>query len=78
MDVSNALDRIVQLAGETKLDACPGDYRPDLADSLPGHPRQLWVRDRAGDQEESALAGNVAVRRSSLVRFCGHFLQDGE
>ena len=34
----NALDRLVQLALQTLLDARPGDHRADLADSLPGQP----------------------------------------
>jgi len=53
---------MVQLAGETKLDACPGDYRADLADSLPGHPGQLWVRVRSGDPSKSSVAGGIALR----------------
>ncbi len=56
---------MVQFVGETNLDACPGDHRADLADSLPGHPRQLWVRVRPGDQEEAAVACGVALRHQS-------------
>ena len=61
----NALDRLVQLARQAKLDASPGDHWPDLADSLPDHRRQLRVRLRAGDPKESAVARGVAVRHQS-------------
>lgn len=54
---------MVQLSGETILDACPGDHRADLADSLPDHSAQFWVRVRAGDQEEAPVAGGAALRR---------------
>ena len=33
----NALDRMVQLVGQTKLDARAGNHWDDLADSLPCH-----------------------------------------
>ncbi len=61
MDFLNALDRMVQRSLKAFLDACPGDHRADLADSLPGHPHQLWVRVRAGDPTQGAMAGGVAV-----------------
>ena len=58
----NALDRMVQLAGEALLDARPDNHQADLADSLPDHSPQLRVRVRAGGQEESTLARGVAFR----------------
>ncbi len=54
---------MVQLSGEAILDARPDDHRDDLADSLPDHPRQLWVRVRPGDQEEAVVARGAALRR---------------
>ena len=53
---------MVQLARQTPVDARPGDHRTDLADSLPDHPGQLWVRLRSGDPKESAVDCDVAVR----------------
>jgi hypothetical protein len=51
------------------MDACPSDHRADLADSLPDHPRQLWIRVRAGDQKEAPVARGLTVRHQS----CGEF-----
>lgn len=61
-DSDNALDRMVQLARQTLLDTCPSDHRAYLADSLPDHPRQLWVRVCADVSRQGRLAGGVAVR----------------
>ena len=52
---------MVQLTCQTKLDASRGDHRNDLADSLPNHSRQLWVRVRADVSRESELAGRIAI-----------------
>ena len=49
------------------MDACTGDHRDDLADSLPDHSRDLWLRIRAGTAQEAAVAGGVAVRHQSCV-----------
>ena len=61
-DTEYDLDRMVQLVGEAVLDACPGNYRSDLADSLPAHPHQLRLRVRADDSWQGQLAGGVALR----------------
>ena len=53
---------MVRQFGKTLVDTRASDHRPDLANSLPDHPHQLWVRVRPGDQEEAAVAGGVAVR----------------
>ncbi len=63
----NALDRMVQLARQTLLDARPGDYRDDLADSLPDHPGQLRVRVRASAQKEAAVARGIALRHQPCI-----------
>ena len=55
----NELARLVQLACQAKLDACPGDHRIDLADSLPHHHRDVWLRLCAGDSPQ----GDVEVIR---------------
>ncbi len=52
---------MVQLAGETKLDARSGHNRTDLADSLPDHSGQLRIRVRADVSRKGQLAGGVAV-----------------
>ena len=63
--IVNALDRMVQLIGETKLDAGAGDHRADLANSLPDYPGQLWVRVGTGDTRKSSLVGGIALRHQS-------------
>ena len=68
-DVTDALDRVVHFARQTRLDARPGDHRADLADSLPDYPGQLRLRVRPGVQEEVAVARGVALRHQS----CGEF-----
>lgn len=62
-DTDNALDRMVQRSRKAILDAPPGDHWADLADSLPDHPGQLWVRVRASVQEEAAAARGTTFRR---------------
>ena len=57
-----ALDRMVQLVGETSVDARPSDNRPDLADSLPDHLGQFRVRVRASDPKEATMARGLALR----------------
>ena len=57
----NGLDDVVQQSAITDLDARTIDHRADLADPLPDHPGQLWVRVRTGRSEENPLAGGVAV-----------------
>ena len=52
---------MVQLAGETKLTTFPGDHRADLADSLPDHPHQFWIRVRADVLRQSRLAGGCVL-----------------
>lgn len=47
---------------EAKLDASASDHRPDLADPLPDHHRDLRVRICAGHEEEIAVDGGLAVR----------------
>ncbi len=47
------------------MDACTSDHRDDLADSLPDYPRHVWLRVRAGDAEETAVARGLAVRNQS-------------
>ena len=49
------------------MDACTVDHRADLADSLPDYHRHVWLRLRAGDAEETAVAGGFAVRHQSCV-----------
>ncbi len=62
MDFLDALDRMVQRSLKACLDAGPGDHRADLADSLPDHPDQLWIRIHAGDATHRAVVGGVALR----------------
>jgi len=59
---ADALDRMIQLARQTKLDTGPGDHWADLADSLSDHPGQLRVRLRTGDPKESAVDRGATVR----------------
>ncbi len=47
------------------MDTRPGHYRPDLADSLPGHRRQLRVRLRTGIPSQGAVARGAALRHQS-------------
>ena len=68
MDSLNALDRMVQRTFKAFLDACPGDDRADLANSLPDHSRDLRVRVRAGDPTQGAVAGGVALRYQFRVK----------
>jgi len=49
------------------MDACSIDHWDDLADSLPDYHRHVWFRVRAGDTEEAAVAGRLAVRHQSCV-----------
>ena len=49
------------------MDASTSDHRNDLADSLPDHPDHVWLRVRAGDTKEAAVAGGFAVRHQSCV-----------
>jgi NADH dehydrogenase [ubiquinone] 1 alpha subcomplex assembly factor 1 len=58
---------MVQLAGETNVDAGPRDHRAHLADPLPGHPRYLWVRLPSGDSTKDTLASSVAIRYQPCV-----------
>jgi hypothetical protein len=68
MDSPNALDRMVQRSLKAFLDASPGDHRADLADTLPDHPHQLWVRVHAGDPTHSAVASGIALRHQFRVK----------
>jgi len=56
---------MVQFAGQTNLDASPGDDWADLADSLSGHPCQFWVCVRADVSWSGQLAGGIALRHQS-------------
>ena len=47
------------------MDACSSDHWDDMADSLPDYHRHVWLRVRAGDAEEVAVAGGFAVRHQS-------------
>ena len=58
---------MVQRSRKAILDACPGDHWTDLADSLPDHPRQLWVRIRAGASAKGAVARGIALRHQSRI-----------
>ncbi len=58
---------MVQLAGEARLDACSGNHRADLADTLPDHPYQLWICVCAGVSRQGRLAGGIALRSQSRV-----------
>lgn len=66
------MDGLVQFACEAKLDARTGDDWSDLADSLPNHLCDLWVRFRTGDPAESALARGIAIRYESCGEPCLH------
>jgi len=44
------------------MDTGASDNWTDLADSLPGHPRHVLFCLRAGDSEEGAIVGGVAIR----------------
>ena len=57
-----ALDRMVQFAGQTKLDAGSGDYRADLADSLPDYHRDVRICLRAGVPGKGSPHGRRTVR----------------
>ena len=66
-----ALDRMVQFAGQTKLDAGSGDYRADLADSLPDHSGQLWVstnRLRSAERLVPAIIGRWILKIARINR----------
>jgi hypothetical protein len=56
---------MVQLTGETKLDARTGDDWNDLANSLPGNSRYLWIRFCAGVPWQDYLDGRIAVCHQS-------------
>jgi len=62
---ADALDRMVQLTRQTKLDASPGDHRVNLADSLPDYFGHFRVRLRAGDPKESTVARGVTLCHQS-------------
>ena len=49
------------------MDACTSDHWVDLANSLPDYPHHVWLRVRAGDAKEAAVAGGFAVRHQSCV-----------
>ena len=59
---------MVQLTLKAFLDACPGDHRADLVDPLPNHTRDLWIRVRAGDPTQGAVAGGVALHHQSHLK----------
>lgn len=52
---------MVQLARQAYLDTPTGHYRPDMADSLSDHTRQLRFRVRAGTAGQGALVRGSAV-----------------
>ena len=58
----NDLDRLVQLAGEAFVDTRAVHNRFRLAVSLPDHSDHVWLRVRAGHQEEAAMESGIAVR----------------
>lgn len=58
----NDLDGMVQQPVEAELDTSATDHRPDLADSLSGHHRELRVCLCASDPPQGTVAGRPAVR----------------
>jgi hypothetical protein len=61
----NVLDGMVRKPLEAKLDTNASDHRTDLANSLPGHHRDVRLRLRAGHQEEGAEVSGFAVCHQS-------------
>ena len=59
--IDYGLDRLVQLAGETELDARAGDDRIDLADPLPDHSRLFRLCHCPSGEAKVALDGGAAV-----------------
>ena len=44
------------------MDPGTGHHRTDLADSLPDHPHQFWIRLRVGVSREDRLDYRIAIR----------------
>lgn len=63
--VSDALDRLVQLTCETKLDAQASYHRDDLADSLSSHSNNLWICFHASNPGQGELDGRAAICHQS-------------
>lgn len=59
------MDGLVQQLVETILDAGAIDDRPNLADSLPRHRADVWLRLRASDQTKAAMVRRRAICRQS-------------
>lgn len=59
------MDGLVQQLGETIVDANWFHDWADLADSIPGHHRVVWLRVRADNAEESAVGSGIAVCHQS-------------
>src|SRR5687767_12451142 len=53
--------RLVQLADEAVMDACPGDHQLDLDDPLPGYPCKFRLRVRPDVSGQAAVADRRAV-----------------
>jgi len=47
------------------LDACPGDHWTNLADSLPDHPPDVWLRVRSDVSRQSRLDDRFAICHQS-------------